>query len=185
MATQPIYPTVTADQFLEMDFGEHKAELDNGVVRMMAGGTRRHAEVTGNIFVALATRLRGSGCKPYNSDMAARTHVLSIRYPDVAVYCGRDGPEHDDDKSADDPRVIFEVLSAGTARTDLTVKLAEYKALPSVDAIIFVDIASERLRVHLRPEPDTWTEVQHREPVDLVLPSLGVTVPHGEIFARG
>jgi Uma2 family endonuclease len=185
MATHPIYPAVTADEFLEMDFGDLKAELDHGVIRMMAGGTRRHAEVAGNIFLALGTRLRGSGCKPFTSDMAARTRDLSIRYPDVAVYCGREGPEHDDDKSADDPRVIFEVLSAGTARTDLTVKLAEYKALPSVDAIVFVDIASERLRVHLRPEPDTWTEVQHREPVDLVLPSLGVTVPHGEIFGRG
>ena len=59
----------------------------------------------------------------------------------MTVYCGREGPEHDKAKSADDPRVIFEVLSAGTARTDLTVKLAEYKALPSVDAIVFVDVA--------------------------------------------
>jgi Uma2 family endonuclease len=185
MATLPIYPLVGADDFLEMDFGDYKAELDNGAIRMMAGGTRRHAEVTGNIFVALANRLRGSGCKPYNSDMAARTHDLSIRYPDVAVYCGREGPEHDEDKSADDPRVIFEVLSAGTARTDLTVKLAEYKALPSVDAIVFVDIATERLRVVALTAPDTWTETQHREPVDLVLPSLNATVPHDEIFARG
>lgn len=185
MATHPIYPSVTADEFLEMDFGERKAELDNGVIRMMAGGTRRHAEVAGNIFLVLGTLLRGSGCKPFTSDMAVRTHELSIRYPDVAVYCGRDGPEHDDDKSADDPRVIFEVLSGSTARTDLTAKLIEYKAMPSVDAIVFVDIASERLRVLLRPEPDTWTEVQHREPVDLLLPSLGISVPHTEIFGRG
>lgn len=185
MATHPVYPAVTADEFLEMDFGDRKAELDNGVIRMMAGGTRRHAEVSFNIALALGVRLRGSGCKPYTSDMAARTHGLSIRYPDVTVYCGREGPEHDDDKSADDPRIIFEVLSGSTARTDLTVKLIEYKALPSVDAIVLVDIASERLRVFIHPAPDTWHEVQHRAPVDLVLPSLGVTVPHDEIFARG
>ena len=184
MATQPIYPLLTAEEFLDIDFGDHKAELDNGVIRMMAGGTQRHARVRGNIFLALGNRLKGSGCTPYNSDMAARTHSNSIRYPDVTVYCGHEGPEHDDDKSADDPRVIFEVLSAGTARTDLTVKLAEYRAIPSVDAIVFVDIATERLRVLLRPAPDTWNEVAHREPYDLLLPTLGVTLPHTEIFAR-
>lgn len=64
------------------------------------------------------------------------------------------------------------------------MKLAEYKALASVDAVVFVDIASERLRVLLRPAPDTWNEVAHREPVDLVIPTLGVTLPHTEIFAR-
>ena len=45
MATQitPDYPLLTANRFLEMDFGEDKAELDNGVVRMMAGGSARLA----------------------------------------------------------------------------------------------------------------------------------------------
>jgi Uma2 family endonuclease len=184
MATQPIYPTVTADEFLEMDFGERKAELDNGVIRILDGCTVRHAEINGNILFALLTRLRQSGFTAFGSNFAIRTHDLSIRFPDIAVYPVR-GLDRDNDKSADDPRVIFEVLSAGTARTDLTVKLAEYKALPSVDAIVFVDIATERLRVVSRTAPDTWTETQHREPLDLVLPSLGVTVPHGEIFARG
>jgi hypothetical protein len=38
MSTQPIYPLLTAKEFLEFDFGDLKAELDNGVIRMMAGG---------------------------------------------------------------------------------------------------------------------------------------------------
>ncbi len=184
MATHPIYPAVTADEFLAMDFGERKAELDNGVIRMLDGCTARHAAINGNILFALVTRLRQSGLTAFGSNFAIRTHDLSIRFPDVAVHPVR-GPEHDNDKSADDPRVIFEVLSGSTSRTDLTTKLIEYKALPSVDAIVFVDIASERLRVVLRPEPDVWHEVAYREPVDLLLPSLGVTVPHDEIFARG
>lgn len=133
MAIGPVYPPLTADEFLVMDFGDRKAELDNGVIRMMAGGTARHADVAMNIAIALANRLRGSGCKPYNSDMVIRTHDLSIRYPDVSVFCHRADPANDDAKAFDDPRVLFEVLSAGTARTDLRVKLDEYKALDSVD----------------------------------------------------
>ena len=184
MATQPDYPLLSAEDFLDIDFGERKAELDNGVIRMMAGGTARHAQVQGNIYSALRTLLRGSGCTPYNSDMAARTRDRSIRYPDVTVYCGRGSASNDDEKAFDDPRVVFEVLSAGTARTDLRVKLDEYRELASIDAIVFVDIATERLRVVQRTGPNAWSDVTHTEPTDLALPSLAITLPHAEIFAR-
>jgi Uma2 family endonuclease len=184
MATQIEYPLLTASEFLEIEFGEHKAELDNGVIRMMAGGTARHAGVQINIIAALRQRLRGSGCGPYSSDMAVRAHDRSIRYPDVTVYCGRTGSSNDEEKAFDDPRVIFEVLSAGTARTDLRVKLPEYQALDSVDTIVFVDIATERLRVVQRTGRGGWSEQAYDEPIDLELPSLGVVIPHQEIFAR-
>jgi len=184
MATYPDYPLLTAEEFLEIDFGERKAELDNGVIRMMAGGTARHSRVQTNIVIALASRLRGTGCTPYNSDMATRTRRRSIRYPDVTVYCGRDDSSNDEEKAFDDPRVIFEVLSAGTARTDLRIKLEEYKELPSVDTIVFVDIAAERVRVVQRNGPNGWNEIVHQEPADVSFPSLGLTIPHDEIFAR-
>lgn len=183
MATDPDYPLLTAEEFLEIDFGDRKAELDNGVIRMMAGGTARHAQVQGNIFLALGVRLRGTGCMPYNSDMAARTRDRSVRYPDVSVYCGRTDPSNDEKKAFDDPRIVVEVLSAGTARTDLRVKLEEYKDLASVDTIVFVDIATERLRVVQRTGSG-WSETIHSGPADLQLPSIELTIRHDEIFAR-
>ena len=183
MATRPDYPLLTAKAFLEIDFGEKKAELDNGVIRMMAGGTVRHAQVQGNIFGCLRQQLRGAGCRPYGSDMATATHDFSIRYPDVSVFCGpREATERE--KALDDPRVIVEVLSAGTARTDLKVKLYEYQALPSVDTIVFVDIAVERVRVVQRTGPNGWAEQRFDEPTDVCLPSLDLVIPHDEIFAR-
>jgi Uma2 family endonuclease len=186
MGTQiaPDYPLLTAAEFLPLDFGDHKAELDNGVIRMMAGGSARHAEVATNIIAALRLSLRGTGGKPYGSDMATRTHDLSVRYPDVSVFCGRNDPAHDTARAFDDPRVLFEVLSGSTARTDLRVKLDEYKALASVDTIVFVDIASERLRVLQRTGPHGWSDVPHDAPYDVPLPALGVTLPHAEMFAR-
>ncbi len=183
MATQIEYPLLTAEEFLEIDFGDHKAELDNGVIRMMAGGTARHAEIQTNIVSVLRQGLRGSGCKPYGPDMGARTNNASVRYPDVSVYCGRTGAS-DEDRAFDDPRIVFEVLSAGTSRTDLRVKLPEYTALPSVDTIVFVDIARERLRVVQRIAPNGWSDLSYDEPTDLVLPSLDMVLSHEEIFAR-
>jgi Uma2 family endonuclease len=184
MATQIEYPLLTAEDFLDIDFGERKAELDNGVIRMMAGGTLRHSRVQTNIIIALAPRLRGTGCAPHGSDMAVQTRGMSIRYPDVSVFCGREGSDHDTEKSAPDPRLIFEVLSAGTARTDLRVKLEEYRELASIDTIVFVDIAEERLRVVQRTGTNGWSDISYQEPTDVLLPSLDLTLTHEEIFAR-
>ncbi|MEG3088616.1 Uma2 family endonuclease [Sphingomonas sp. PB4P5] len=184
MATQPDYPLLTAEEFLRFDFGDLKAELDNGVIRMMAGGSRRHARVQSNIIIALGPKLRGSGCAPYGPYMAARTRERSIRYPDVSVYCGHEEREDDGQLSADDPRVVFEVLSAGTARTDLRVKLEEYKELDSIDTVVFVDIANEQLRVVQRIAPKGWSDVTYQEATCLKLPSLGIDLDHDEIFAR-
>lgn len=184
MASRPQYPLLSAKEFLEINFGEHRAELDNGVIRMVAGGTARHARVQFNLQMALATRLRGTGCTPYGSDMAVAAHDRSIRYPDVTVYCGRNDQSSDHAKAFDDPRVIFEILSAGTARTDLLVKLPEYKALPSVDTVAFIDIATERVCIVQRTGPNRWAEQAYDEPVAVELPSLGITIPHDEIFAR-
>lgn len=184
MATQQQYPLLTAKEFLQIDFGERKAELDNGVIRIMAGGTARLAQVQGNIFISLTTRLRGSGYAAYGSDMATQTHDRSVRHPDVSVFCNRGSPSHDDEKAFGDPRLIFEVLSAGTARTDLRVKLDEYKQLPSLDTIVFIDIALEKVRVVQRTGPRGWNDQEYDAPVSVSLPTLGITIPQDEIFAR-
>jgi Uma2 family endonuclease len=177
-------PLITAREFLAMDFGDHKAELDNGVIRMMAGGTRWHARVQTNLLFALTSRLRGTGCAAYPSDMAVETHDMSIRYPDVTIFCGHEGPEDDEALAFNDPRVIFEVLSAGTARSDLRIKLDEYQKLASVETIVFVDIAAETVRIVQRTAPNGWSDNSFDPPVTVRLPSFGIELAHDEIFAR-
>ncbi|MGJ3626659.1 hypothetical protein AB5I41_07010 [Sphingomonas sp. MMS24-JH45] len=74
-------------------------------------------------------------------------------------------------------------LSAGTARTDLRVKLEEYRALESVDTIVFVDIAAERVRVVQRRVRAAGTS--RRTTRRSTSPSaLDLVIPHDEIFAR-
>jgi hypothetical protein len=53
--TNPAYRLLDAEEFFEIDFGaERKAELDHGVIRMMAGGgTRAHARVQANLLAWL------------------------------------------------------------------------------------------------------------------------------------
>jgi Uma2 family endonuclease len=184
MAMQAQYRLLTVEDFLAIDFGEQKAELDNGVIRMLAGAPARHNRVVLNIQVALRGKLAGTGYTPYGSGMGILTHDRSLRYPDISVLCGHDGSDDDDARWFDDPRILFEAHSHCASRTDLREKLDEYKALPSIDTIVFVDVATERLRVMQRTGPMNWHDETHQEPVDLALPLLRVALPHTEIFAR-
>ena len=187
MATDPYQRLLTADEFLRIDWGSDvKAELDRGVVRMMAGGSRAHDRVQTNVVAFLRPALRGSGCRPSGSDMGVRTNAGSVRYPAVRVPCGPAGPADDASRAVDDPCVLVEILSPSTAALDRGVKLDEYRALASVDTILLVDPEAERVRVVQRTgrDPDGWSDVDHIRPHDVPLPALGVTIPHAEMFAR-
>lgn len=187
MAARPDERLLTVDEFLRIDFGpDMKAELDNGVIRMMAGAARGHDRVQINLLAFLRTALRGSGCRPSGSDMGVRTHDGSLRYPDVSVTCGRNGAADDAARTVSDPCVVIEVLSPSTSALDRGVKLDEYKALASVETIVLIDPDAERLRLLQRigRDPDGWSDVNYTRPHELALASLDLSIPHDEIFAR-
>lgn len=186
MRHDPLYRKITVDEFLGIDFGtDRKFELVDGVIQMMTGGTPAHSRVASNILAYLHARLRGSGCRAYNSDMGVRVDDTGLRYPDVSVFCGNPAtPERERERVFSDPTVIVEILSASTAREDGGAKLAEYRALASVDTIVFVDPDAELSRVVQRLGPTAWGDDLFAQPHDVDLPSLGLPIPHAEIFAR-
>ncbi len=169
-----------------MDFGtDRKFELADGVIQMMTGGSSTHSRVAGNIYFALRLALRGKPCKPFNSDMGVRVSATTVRYPDVSVYCGNPWSfENDPALAFDNPRVIFEVLSASTATLDQGTKLEEYRWLPSLDTVVFVDPVNELTRTFQREDERGWNDSTFAQPHDVHLPSLGVTLTPDEIFAR-
>ncbi len=186
MPTLAIHRRVSAEEFLEIDFGsDRRFQLIDGFIYAMAGGTPAHARVQGNLIAFLHGRLRGSGCRPYGPDMALKTTQFSIRYPDVTVYCGNPGrPENENSKLLADPRVIIEVLSPSTRGSDQSQKLIEYKALSSVDTIVFVDPEGETIEVAQRQHDRIWPDELLRVEHQLDLPSLAIEIPREEIFAR-
>ncbi|QMW21512.1 Uma2 family endonuclease [Sandaracinobacteroides saxicola] len=185
MATRadPYYRPITVEEFFSLTLSsDRKFELDRGVIVAMAGGTRRHAQVQGNLFVALHSRLRGSPCRPFGSDMAIKTSDSSVRYPDASVVCGVTAAD-DAETSFDNPMLIAEILSPTTRDNDLGTKLKEYEALASLEMILFIDPADETIRLHQRLGPDSW-RIDKRLEGDIPLPSLNITLPRAEIFAR-
>ena len=71
-------------------------EYMNGEIIPMPGASLAHNLITGNIFVELHTRLRGSECLVLANDM--RISIPTARsyfYPDVGVVC--EEPRFEDD----------------------------------------------------------------------------------------
>lgn len=185
MATDPHYQKITVKEFLQMDFGDKRVELDDGVIVAMTGATGSHNRIQANLMRFLGQALRGSGCRPFGSDQGLRTTESSTRYPDVAIYCGDLGPEGRDQRLVfDDPKVIFEVVSPSTQRRDEGTKLAEYQQLRSADTIVFIDPEVESVRVVQRLGPTSWRNELFPRGVDVHLPSVSITIPREEIFAR-
>ncbi len=185
LALDPAYRRVSVEEFLDMDFGDAKAELEDGLIYMMAGGSEQHARIAANLVIALGVRLRGSGCRPYGSDLAARTGERTIRFPDVSVHCNDPANSgKDKEKLLGDPRVVVEVLSLSTSTKDQKEKVEEYKALSGTSEVVLVDPDRERVRRVHRTADGVWHDGWLPEGSDLHIPSLDITIPHAEIFAR-
>jgi Uma2 family endonuclease len=184
VALDPAYRRISVEEFLDMDFGDAKAELEDGLIYMMAGGGEAHARIAANLIMAIGPRLRGTGCRPYGSDFAARTAERSVRFPDVSIYCNNPAdPANAKKKLLGDPQVVFEVLSPSTSRHDQKTKLGEYRELAGIREIAFIDPDSERIRLVRRTGETGWADDWLQPGEDLHLPSLGLTIPHAEIFA--
>lgn len=181
-ALDPAYRKMTIQEFLEADLGDAKAELVDGVILMMTGGTHIHAAIAMNVAALLRARLRGTGCRPYGSDLAVQTGDFSLRFPDVSVYCGA-RPGDASAKLLGDPVVLFEVLSPSTAALDQRDKLPEYRALPGVQAIILIDPERQRCRLVERTGPEAWRDAWLPEGADVSIAALELSIPHAEIFA--
>ena len=179
---------ITVDEFLRLEFHpEVKAELSNGVIhviRLMGGGSSAHARVQGNMFATLYVKLKGSRCRPFGPDMGVRSHELSMRLPDVSVFCGKTSNQEDQTLAFDDPKMLVEVLTPSTSREDQDVKLPEYMAIPSNEIIMYVDPIAETVELYQRDDRRAWSggAVGRSDPIELE--TLGIALTWEEIFSR-
>ncbi len=169
---------MTPDEFLAWEADqEMKWEFDGFQPVAMTGGTKAHAVVQTNILLALGSRLRGTRCQTYGSDLKIQTGP-GYRYPDASVSCT---PFSDSDIAVAEPVVIFEVLSTSTSGYDRTVKLAEYQALLSVQRVVMLE--QDRVFATVITRTDTgWNHALIGPDGMLTMPEIGVEIPMAELY---
>lgn len=108
-----------------------KHEYIDGQIYAMAGATDAHVTITGNLFAALLSHLRGTDCRVYFSDMKAQVDAINrFYYPDAMVTC--DPQDKTETTFKRHPKLIVEVLSDSTAGFDRGDKFADYQTLESL-----------------------------------------------------
>jgi Uma2 family endonuclease len=181
MNIRPDYATLTPEEFFGWVPGqEGRYELVEGEVIMMAGAGRRHDAIVVNLIAAVRPQTRGTPCQTFTGDTYVATATSTRRMPDMGVDCGR--PD-ENSLMADKPSLVVEVLSPTTGGFDLTVKLAEYQSLPSLDFILFVDTESPTVHLYRRGPDRLWQDAVLKG-LDAVveLEKLKISVPLRDIY---
>lgn len=169
---------MTSGEFLAWESSQELKWEFNGLQPVaMTGGTRAHNVVQTNVLTALSSRLRGTSCRAYSSDLKIQTGP-GYRYPDASVSCT---PFPDGDLAVAEPVVIFEVLSTSTASDDRTTKLAEYQALPSVRRYVMLE--QDRVFATVITRTDAgWDHALIGQGGTLAMPEIGVEIPMAELY---
>ena len=160
-------------------------KLTNKNVYAMAGTTMRHADIAGNLYSGLLTRLRGRACRPYSSEVRVASDLSSSYfYPDVFILCGT--PELKPGSNPEtllNPSVIFEVLSASTGYNDRILKMDAYHEIDSCQCYVLIE--SERVGAYVYiKQPVGWllTQSLGRSTDVLQIPEPELAIPLTEVY---
>jgi Uma2 family endonuclease len=129
----------TPEEYLEIErISPIKHEYLQGQLVAMAGASKAHVIITGNLLALLVNHLRGTGCIPYSVDMKVRLPSLKLfYYSDLAVTC-----DERDRASAEDfilyPKLVVEVLSDSTEAFDRGDKFSDYKTIPTLEEYVLI-----------------------------------------------
>jgi len=185
MASDP-HRRLTIPEYLAFERqAETKNDYLDGEVFAMAGASRAHNLVAGNVFGEIRNQLRGRPCEVYTENMRVKTPGDLFTYPDVVVVCGE--PKFDDSEldTLLNPILIVEVLSPSTEAYDRGIKSERYRAIPSLAEYVLV--AQERAHIEhlLRQDADRWLLEELSDlGQTLELPAIGCRLPLVDVYER-
>jgi Uma2 family endonuclease len=169
---------MTIEQFLEWDSADElRYELVDGVPVAMNPPMALHARLVALLTWAIERRLRPP-CGTYVGGGARRRDDDgNYRVPDLSISCSR-SPGH----WIEAPQVVVEILSPSTQKKDLSVKLAFYRSMPSVEEILLV--RTDRRHVeHWQREGEDSRVRDLIGSAEIALRLLSEPIPLQEIYA--
>ncbi|MEY3299872.1 MAG: hypothetical protein RLZZ597_3132 [Cyanobacteriota bacterium] len=173
----------TPEDYLEIErISPIKHEYLQGQLVAMAGASKAHVIITGNLSALLVNHLRGTGCLSYAVDMKVRLPSLNLfYYPDLAVTC-----DERDRTSTEDfilyPKLIVEILSDSTEAFDRGDKFSDYKTIPTLEEYLLIhqnQILVERFQ---RKSDNLWLPQVFRSGETIELRSIGLACDIDDLY---
>ena len=155
-------------------------EYINGDVYTMSGASEAHNLIAGNMFALLHAHLRGKPCRAFISDMKTQIKQRQDEryyYPDVQVTCH---PQDREQYFKQHPKLVVEVLSPSTERTDREEKFQAYRLLSSLEEYVLISQDSRRVEVYRRV--DNWSLEVIQGDEELSLQSVGLVASLDAVY---
>jgi Uma2 family endonuclease len=173
----------TPEDYLEIErMSLLKHEYFQGQLVAMAGVSKAHVIVTGNLSASLVNHLRGTGAVAYAADMKVQLPELGLfYYPDLAITC-----DDRDRRSVVDfilyPKLIIEVLSDSTEAFDRGDKFADYKSIETLGEYILVHQRQVLVEHFQRKSENLWLPTIYRSGAIVTFASVGFSYPIEQIY---
>ncbi len=176
---------MTLGEFLRWEGdGGLRYELVDGVPVAMTPPRFDH----GKLVAKLARRIGEALDVRPGCEVATEVGVLpatrenTFYQADLAVSCT---PQPGDQHQVRDPILIVEILSPSTEEKDRKVKLVDYRAIPSVREVLYLDCTRTYCELHRRMEgEDLWlTKLDVSLDASIVLESIGAELSLADLYA--
>lgn len=175
------HPTMSVEDYFALEENsEERYEYVDGRVYMMAGATKTYDTIKANMERNLWAPLRGSGCRTYSSDMRVFASPTRYYHPDVTISCNSDNL--DEEATVRSPRVVIEVLSPGTIKTDYKEKLRAYLACPTIETYMLVDSWSMLVTMYHKEDQGQWRFQFFKGDDEVVIPGLNLHLSLADIY---
>lgn len=167
-------PSMTADEYLAFEReAEFKHEFVGGQIYSMAGASRKHGLISGDVFADVKRHLRGKPCEAFINDM--KVHIIPgsdeiFYYPDIVVTC--DERDRTTAHHIAHPKLVIEVLSPTTDRIDRREKLFAYMQIPELEEYVLIEQDFPEAKIYRRADkwkPETTTEHLTLRSIDLTI----------------
>jgi Uma2 family endonuclease len=176
---------MTVQEYFQLDYTvpNERYEYQNGMIRLMAGGSGEHDQIAYNIRAAIDINFQTGPCFVRGSDMRVQVDEDTYFYPDVTVSCDV-ADRRRGTKVIRSPRIVIEVLSPSTERSDHTDKLKAYQACPTIQEIVLIDQFRPYVKIYRRIEEDSteWSHVVYESGEEVILESVDVYIPMEDIY---
>jgi Uma2 family endonuclease len=181
--TDETQETFTVEEYLALEeSSDDRHEYVAGQIYAMSEPLQPHKLISGNVFAALHTHLRGTPCRPYIHSTRVQIRARGedyFYYPDLLVACGQERDEKG--RFIDEHRLVMEVMSRSTERIDRREKAFTYRELSSIEEIVLISQKSTLVTLYRRAEdwaPAILTSLEEA----LELKSIGLALPLRQIY---
>lgn len=170
---------LTEQEYLEGELiSDIKHELIDGYAYAMAGASKDHERISGNLFALFHAHLINTPCEPFNSDIKVKV-AENFFYPDVMVVCD---DKTDNEYYTDSPLIIIEVLSKSTRRKDQALKRRAYQSLASLQEYVLIE--QDFVEVEVCRRMNHWQSEHYFLGDEVRFESIDLTVPVEIIYSR-